>query len=378
MRILVANHTARVAGGAEQYVHGIARVLRERGHAVRLLVEDVSVNASDGWSTKTGVAWREEVPRWRPDVAFVHGLFSSELESWLVNAFPSVLFAHNFYGTCISGAKCHTRPTLQPCSRRFGEACLWLYYPRGCGRSSPLGMLRGYREQRARNTLLAGYRSIVVASSFMGREFMRHVSIPVEVVPLFVATPVKGSSPRTATQFVFVGRLTEEKGPADLLSAIERLRERGLELEVTFVGDGPQRDELFRRARKVPGVRFVGWVAPAERDALVAGACAIVIPSRWPEPFGLVGLEAARLGVPAVAFETGGIGEWLVDGENGALIGSEVPRIDGLASGILRALEDRSGPNTWSRRALEAAARFDEATHVQRLEAVLSAAATHR
>jgi glycosyltransferase involved in cell wall biosynthesis len=240
-------------------------------------------------------------------------------------------------------------------------------------------MLRGYREQQARNGLLSRYRAIVVASSFMVREFMRHTAIPVELIPLFVARPVEASRPRTSTRFVFVGRLMEEKGPVDLLDAIQQIRrERGLEFEVTFLGEGSQRDELSRRARNVPGVRFAGWVSSVERDALVAGACAIVIPSRWPEPFGLVGLEAARLGVPAVAYETGGIGDWLTDGENGALISPDAPRVGGLVSGMLRAVEDLRGADRWSRRALETAARFNEESHVQRLETVLTTAATRR
>ena len=56
------------------------------------------------------------------------------------------------------------------------------------------------------------------------------------------------------------------------------------------------------------------------RAALFARASLVAIPSLWPEPFGLVGLEAAQFGVPAVAFDVGGIGEWLTDGGNGILV----------------------------------------------------------
>jgi glycosyltransferase involved in cell wall biosynthesis len=61
-----------------------------------------------------------------------------------------------------------------------------------------------------------------------------------------------------------------------------------------------------------------------------------VVPSLWPEPFGLVGLEAARLSVPAVAFDVGGVTEWLKDGVNGFLAPGDPPTAQGLAGAIAR------------------------------------------
>ena len=54
-----------------------------------------------------------------------------------------------------------------------------------------------------------------------------------------------------------------------------------------------------------------GWLNGDERWRALAEATLLAIPSSWPEPFGLVGLEAGALGIPAVAFDVGGIREWL-------------------------------------------------------------------
>ena len=72
-----------------------------------------------------------------------------------------------------------------------------------------------------------------------------------------------------------------------------------------------------------------------------AGAVLVAVPSLWPEPFGLVGLDAAALGRPAIAFDVGGIGEWLTDGVNGKLVEPAAGE-EGLAR--------RIGGPAWQRR----------------------------
>ena len=72
-------------------------------------------------------------------------------------------------------------------------------------------------------------------------------------------------------------------------------------------------------------IEFVGWVNAQQADVLLTDCDVLVLPSLWPEPFGLVGSEAARHGVPVVAFAVGGITEWLTDGVNGYLAPGDPP-----------------------------------------------------
>jgi len=67
-------------------------------------------------------------------------------------------------------------------------------------------------------------------------------------------------------------------------------------------------------------VHFTGYVPQEEISSYYADASVAAVSSVWPEPFGAVGLEAMRHGVPVVAFDAGGIREWLFEGVNGFLV----------------------------------------------------------
>ena len=67
-------------------------------------------------------------------------------------------------------------------------------------------------------------------------------------------------------------------------------------------------------------VIFKGFVSQAELKAYYQECSVVVMSSVWPEPFGAAGLEGMRYGLPVVAFDAGGIREWLTDGYNGFLV----------------------------------------------------------
>jgi len=67
-------------------------------------------------------------------------------------------------------------------------------------------------------------------------------------------------------------------------------------------------------------VHFKGYVPPDDLKVYYRECSVAVVSSVWPEPFGAVGLEAMRHGIPVVGFNAGGIKEWLIDGHNGFLV----------------------------------------------------------
>jgi glycosyltransferase involved in cell wall biosynthesis len=155
----------------------------------------------------------------------------------------------------------------------------------------------------------------------------------------------------------------------------------GRKLDVTFVGDGPARaawqaaaDKLAAREPRVR-IGFQGWLDHAGVDAFLAAADLLVVPSVWPEPFGLVGLEAARHRLPVAAFAVGGIPDWLRPGVNGYLAPGDPPTARGLADAIIACLED---PDTHARLrdgAGAVAAEFTLDRHMDALLRVLNDAA---
>jgi glycosyltransferase involved in cell wall biosynthesis len=157
-------------------------------------------------------------------------------------------------------------------------------------------------------------------------------------------------------------------------------------LEVTFAGDGSQRKKWERQAESVqrrnPSVRikFAGWVTGTKRESLWNDCDLLVVPSVWPEPFGLVGPEAGLRGIPIAAFAVGGITDWLNDGVNGYLADGDPPTAAGLAAAIIKCLSDQ-GTHLHLRHGAKAMAHhFNMKNHLTRLlnvfEKVLESAGT--
>jgi glycosyltransferase involved in cell wall biosynthesis len=115
-----------------------------------------------------------------------------------------------------------------------------------------------------------------------------------------------------------------------------------------------------------------------ERWAALRQATLLALPSSWPEPFGLVGLEAAALGIPAVAFDLGGVREWLRPGINGYLAPGDPPRASGLADAMVEALSNGHELKAMGARAVGVAREMSLERHLDRLDAIFSAdLATH-
>lgn len=358
LRILVGNWSARRVGGAETYIEAAVAGLRAAGHAVGCLFETDGDPSRPPIQIPDGVpVWQGDVAAaasWRPDVVYAHGFLDSAFEANVQRLAPCVLFAHNYYGTCISGNKAFSRPSAVACTRRFGPTCLALYLPRGCGGRNPLAMVRQYDTQRRRFRLLDGYRSILTASKHMATEFRRHVRAPDRVrlvrlpflppanaPPNDIETRVAEYAAGRPARLLFVGRLEPTKGPMVAADSAGRIaRAIGRPVELTFVGDGTERDELERRSADfAPAtLRFAGWLSGAALSAEFARSDLLLMSSVWPEPFGLVGLEVGWHGVPATGFDHGGIPDWLHDNESGVLAPAEPATAVGLAAAAIRCL----------------------------------------
>ena len=101
----------------------------------------------------------------------------------------------------------------------------------------------------------------------------------------------------------------------------------------------------------------------------------LAVPSVWPEPFGLVGIEAGCVGLPAAAFDVGGVRDWVRPGESGELAPGDPPTADGLVQAIVRALADPAHLNRLRVGAWEVVRGFGRERHVEGLQRILEAAA---
>ena len=136
----------------------------------------------------------------------------------------------------------------------------------------------------------------------VGAEIYR-VNNPIEIEKDDPVAPHKNNA------FVFIGRLSMEKG-CHLLAKAGAI----LEVETIFVGDGICRDDLLRIN---PSAFITGWLDRDNMKAYLAKARTLVLPSLWYETQGLVVLEAAAMGIPAIVPDTSAARDWVDDGVTG-------------------------------------------------------------
>ncbi len=145
-------------------------------------------------------------------------------------------------------------------------------------------------------------------------------------------------------------------------------------MTLRVAGDGAEQARLQELARREQAaVEFCGWVDSSRKMELMRQADLLVAPSLWPEPFGLVGIEAGSVGLPAAGFAAGGIPDWLIPGETGELAPADPPTVPGLADAMVRALANPDHYQRLCRGALEMSRRFTLSGHLTELEAILYA-----
>ncbi len=137
-------------------------------------------------------------------------------------------------------------------------------------------------------------------------------------LPARLLTP----QPRQPEYLAFLGRISPEKR---VDRAIEIAVKSGLPLKIAAKVDRADRDYFEQRIRPLldqPGIDHIGEIGDADKESFLAGARALLFPIDWPEPFGLVMIEAMACGVPVIAFAGGSVPEVLQPGVTGFIVDS--------------------------------------------------------
>jgi glycosyltransferase involved in cell wall biosynthesis len=320
------------AGGVATYVRTVLSGQRDRGHDV--LLADIRPDRVIDPGVEEVLPGLEDLPglsaRWSADVVHLH----STLPRYGGIPAASVITAHEHSSHCPSGGR-FLQARGRECHRKFGTAnCLWGRYVDRCGSRSPGAVARQFGVTAA----TPSFPGIWIAPSRFSRDRLlergldsRKVSLLPNPNPAIPQIPVDRRDNDPVV--LFIGRLVAEKGCDVLLRAMVDLPRAQLRI----LGDGPDREhlEILCRRLGVDGrTSFLGWQPPGEVNRHLSEARVLALPARWPEPFGLVVLEAYSVGCPVVASAIGG----LLDNVRDRQTGLSVP--PGDAHALARALDE--------------------------------------
>jgi len=209
----------------------------------------------------------------------------------------------------------------------------------------PAQFAEGFQRTWVEMRSLPGTRVLAI-SEFVKSQMVRSGYPNRDIHVLYLPAPnVRASDmsaeltvPKARASFVFLGRLVREKGMEWLLRSLAQL---GADIEVDVAGTGPERERLGGLAAQLglgDRVRFHGWLEESKALQMIASARAVIFPSIWHEPAGLVTLEAAAAGRAVIASRVGAIPEYAGLLGNAILVSPN--DLHGLASAMRRLADD--------------------------------------
>ncbi len=335
MKVLLVNDKGCFWGGVEQFLNDTATGLNGRGHEIHFLYTDPLPRdreplrapfASQTWLNLS--ASRENLERQiqrliethQPDTIYLQRFGELETIADLLRGQRVARYVHDHDLYCPRRHK-YFPVSKKVCPHPLGVQCVL----HGClvSSSGPVpgfpGLInifdraRELRFARCLPRVAAGSRWMSAALEQNG--FRKEQLFILPPVPLGIERDWASASREPL--ILFVGQIVRGKGVDLLLHALAEVKR---ECHCVIVGAGPQMTECVALARKMglgERVTFLGWVSHEKLGDYYARARVVAVPCRWAEPFGMVGVEAMWASRPVVAFATGGITDWLADGETG-------------------------------------------------------------
>lgn|GEM_PF-2109533 len=397
MKILLQNQYDDLLGGVETYFKLIADTLAEKGHDVIAvytksgrkkdsgknshkafylpnldLDENVSYSNARKKEVKRDLALlRDIVAKEKPDIIHLNNTHYAAQYASLTRHAPVIQTVHDYFnccntvlkmlpdGICVNpmGMKCFKNKCISPDSAME----LWRFKTKCLNRES-----------------MNGFQRLLVTTQYM-KDMLIYNGFQrdkVQVMPLFVED-WKTDTTNNEHIIIYAGRLAKEKG---VIHFIHMLKLLSVNFKAFIIGDGPQRDECENLVNIIGldgKVGFTGFLNREEIKRYFSKASVVVIPSLWPEPFCLVGLEAMSCGRPVVAYNVGGISSWLKDCYNGYLVDrGNIPALANKVEDIIKNKELAEEMSKNGRELFEE--KYSKRTHLKNLLSVYEEVVSRR
>jgi glycosyltransferase involved in cell wall biosynthesis len=337
MRLLYVHERFGALAGAEANVFITASELKKLGHAVAILHGSSTGKSEENWkaifdtrfpfdANNGREAAEQALTEFKPDAVFIHKTTDLNAIDALVHSeVPLVRMVHDHDIYCMKSYK-YAYFSRNICTRSFSPYCVFpcgAFVARNRDGKFPLKYV-SYADKKREIALNRKFQRMVVVTEYMKQELLRNGfdESRIEIHPPIprMAGLDHHSSFSDRNLILYVGQIIRGKGVDILLQALSKLSCR---FECIILGDGNHRpacEELSRQLGLSDRVHFKGFVNQDELKRYYAECSVIAISSVWPEPIATVGLEVMRYGLPVVAFDAGGIKDWLQDGYNGFLV----------------------------------------------------------
>ncbi len=403
MKIIQANKFYYPRGGAETYMLALSSLLEQNGHEVipfamrhaenlatpfeKYFVSELETSFLRAERDRKGQKGAMQKIR-----TFGRMMYSLEarrkLATLIAQQKPDLCHLHNIY-TQISPSILHTLsdqhvPVVMTVHDHHLISPQYNIWAEGYGEDyRHVGIVRGTFSKFHKNSMAGSFAQVaaykfhrwlhiyekhvglfIAPSAYMKRQLVAggFPSEKIRVNHYGIDTRLIEPTYRHEGYFLFVGRLSEEKG-VDMVIHVAKLLP---DIKFKIAGRGPHMEYLHRLAIDAPNVEFLGFRSGDELRDLYRGACAVLLPSRVHEVFPLITLEAMAAGKSVIASDVGGVSEVVEDRVNGWLVAPT--DLHGWIEAVLRLYHDLDLHSRLSRNARESVEhKFCLSDHYHRL-----------
>ncbi len=401
MRIVQANKFHFIKGGAERYYIDVSQRLAERGHEVipfamrhprnlesvhaSYFVREVDYHGGLGvwqklragarsiYSRETVRQVRRLVRAQHPQIAHMHNIYHQISPSLIATlhslGIPMVHTLHDYKVVC-PGYLMMTPEGICECCK--GGKYFNVVRHR-CLMNSTAASWVGFIEATLHEWLKTYHKvSLFLCPSRFLLEKVAEFGLPREKLvhfPYFLPLDQYRPETKPSDYFIYLGRLSREKGIATLLEAVRR--RQGGRMTCRILGEGPLESSLKQKASDwgLANVEFSGYLQGEALHDVIRGAAFTVVPSEWYENLPFAVLESFALGTPVVGARNGGIPEMVLHGETGLVFEPGNP--EDLAAALEEMEVNPARTVAMGEAARELVARrYSPGPHLERLEEI--------
>lgn len=356
MKALIYHSIYGYVGGVERYIHKVGTLLKKEGWTLYGLFESKAEHSSDFgdiyeevyFGNENNISWLVETfYALEIDLVFIHKTDNINLLSAINKNFYTIITIHDHDYYCFRRHKYFPIKRINcflPMNKAYCSLCS-LLVERDSSKKLGYSFINA-REKMALADEVKDADATIVLSKYMMRNLDLNkwsMDRVYKIYPIHQVTELQASRKRYQANYLFVGQLIKGKGVDILIEACKKLKH---DFTLTIVGQGNEYDKLEKLIRVYnlsEKIELVGWVDNV--DEYYAKADLVIVPSRWQEPFGLIGIEAFSRFVPVVAFDVGGISEWLHHKDNGYLVKKRTP--ENLAEALEYVHQDPEVLDKW-------------------------------